>query len=256
MCVHNAAGTVTAVAKRLIRRLREDPVARAQLDVEVRVLRALEGRGAPRLLDAGEDGEGPWLVMERLAMPTLAARIREPHGDHDAFVSRVALGALHALRQVHDAADVTGPLGIVHGDVSPENLLVHDGDDARVIDFGLATFRDAPAPTLGAFRGTVRYVAPEVARGEPATVLSDLFSLGLTLLHAASNEAPRPGEHLASLLVQAGEAPVADYAARASTGLDAALRDALLAMVAFDPRSRPRSAREARLVVEGAHGSR
>jgi serine/threonine protein kinase len=85
---------------------------------------------------------------------------------------------------------------------------------------------------------------------------SDLFSLGLSLLYAASGETPRPGEQLASLLVQAGEVSVLDYATRASHGLDARLRDALLGLVAFDPKGRPRSAREVQLVVQGAHGSR
>ena len=79
-----------------------------------------------------------------------------------------------------------GALAVVHGDLSPANLLVDDEARVHVIDLGLASFRDAAAPTMGLLRGTVRYVAPEVARGEPATVQSDLFSLALTLLYAAS----------------------------------------------------------------------
>ena len=232
--------------------MRDDVVARAQLEVEARVLGALAGRGAPRLIDMGEDGDGPWLVMEHVAMPTLAAWTA------GAGELAVAAGALlGALADVHEAADERGPLGVVHGDVSPENVLVaRDGSAARFVDFGLASFRDAPASSGGAFRGSVRYAAPEVARGEAVTTACDLFSLGLSLLHAASGETPRPGEQLAALLLQAGDAPVLDYATRASRGLHASLRDALLALVAFDPKARPRSAREAQLVVQGAHGSR
>jgi len=257
MIVHNAAVTVSGVAKRLLPRLRRDATARDQLVTEARILAALAGRGAPRLLDAGEDDEGPWLVMEELALPTLGALIADPHVDHVALVPRLARGCLEALAAIHEASDAHGPLGIVHGDVSPENVLARHGDDARFIDFGLASDRDSAASIAnGNLRGTVRYVAPEVARGEPATVASDLFALGLTLLHVASLETPRPGESLAALVVQAGERPVLDYARRASAGLDAPLRDALVALVAFDARDRPRSAREARLVVEGADGSR
>jgi serine/threonine protein kinase len=250
LLVRDAAGV--GVAKRLNTRMRDDVVARAQLEVEGRVLGALAGRGAPRLIDAGEDSDGPWLVMEHVAMPTLAAWTG---GAGELALAADAL--LGALADVHEAGDDRGALEVVHGDVSPENVLVaSDGSVARLIDFGLASFRDAPAPSGGAFRGSVRYVAPEAARGEAATSSSDLFSLGLSLLHAASGETPRPGELLAALLVQAGDVPVLEYATRASRGLHATVRDALLALVAFDPKARPRSAREVQLVVQGAHGSR
>ena len=257
MIVHNAAGTVTAVAKRLIPRLSRDATARAQLVTEARILRSLVGRGAPKLLDAGEDDEGPWLVMEELTMPTLGVVLDDAPVDRDSlFMLRLTRGCLDALSRIHEAEDAAGPLCIVHGDVSPANVMAL-GDDVRFVDFGLSSDRDTPvAAAAGTFRGTVRYVAPEVARGEPAMARSDLFSLALTLLHVASREAPRPGESLAALVVQAGERPMVDYATRASAGLDAPLRDALMAMAAFEARDRPRSAREARLVVEGPHGSR
>ncbi len=229
------------VAKRLNPRLRGDGLGRAQIEVE-----------------AGEDGEGPWLVMEHVALETLEACARSAGEGRSGVVARVVGAVLGALAEVHEADDDRGALLVVHGDVSPENVLVSaDGHgEARLIDFGLASFRDADAARRGPFRGTVRYVAPEVARGEPATIASDLFSLGLSLLHAASGEPPRPGDQLAPLVVEAGEVPVTHYATRASHALDAALREALLALVAFDPKDRPRSAREAQLVVEGAHGSR
>jgi serine/threonine protein kinase len=240
--VDNAAHTVRGVAKRLVPRLRTDALARAQLDVEGRVLRALAGRGAPGWLAAGEDEEGPWLVMEYVEAKTLGEWMTPPR---DAgFVTPVARGALGALAMVHEAGDGEGPLCVVHGDVSPANLLVGDAARVHVIDFGLASFRDAPAPTTGLVRGTVRYIAPEVARGEPATVQSDLFSLALTLLHASSGETPRPGDAFAALVVQAGELSVTDYATRASRGLLPGLRDALLAAADFDAARRPRSARD------------
>jgi serine/threonine protein kinase len=237
--VEDAAGTVMGVGKRLVPRLRDDPAARSQLDAEARVLEALAGRGAPRLIARGEDEQGPWLVMEHLAMPTLAARSSPPHDDRAALVARVAGCAFGALAAIHEAADARGPLAVVHGDISPENLLV-DGraGDARLIDFGLAHFRDMPPRPAASLRGTARYLAPEVARGEHATALSDLFSLGLTLLHAASGEPPRPGDELAWVLVQAGEEPVTAYAERAARDLPPRLRGALLAAVAFEPGGR------------------
>ena len=243
--VENAAGTVLGVGKRLVPRLRDDPAARAQLETEARVLDALSGRGSPRLLAAGEDEQGPWLVMEYLAMPALATRSGS-RADRAAFVARAAGCAFRALVAVHEAADARGPLSVVHCDISPQNLLVDDeATSARFVDFGLAHFRDAPPTPAVSIRGTARYLAPEVARGEHATARSDSFSLGLTLLYAASGEPPRPGDHLGRLIVQAGEEPVTAYAERAARDLPPFLRSALLATVAFEPEGRPASAREA-----------
>ena len=124
-----------------------------------------------------------------------------------------------------------------------------------IIDFGLASFRGAPVPSHGALRGTPRYVAPEVARGEPATPRSDLFSLGLTLLFAASSEPPRSGAALARVLLDAGEESVLPYAERATASLPPRLARALTSLVAFDAPDRAPSARAARSALEAGRAA-
>ncbi len=234
-------GTTAAIGKRLVSRLRSDMGARTQLATEVRVLELLGGLGAPKLVASGSDGEGPWLVMEALSL----ASVGSSRPSADLCVS-VATSALESLALIHEASDEEGPLLIVHGDVSPDNLLVVVAPpEARFVDFGLATFRDAPVLPADAFRGTPRFVAPEVARGEIATQASDLFSLGLTLLFAASGEPPRAADTFPALLMEAGETSVQPYAERVSAPLPALLQDVLMALVADDPNHRPRSAREA-----------
>jgi serine/threonine protein kinase len=247
--VVDASGAVVGVEKRLVPRLRADALARAQLRTEAQVLRALRGRGAPSLLDSGEDETGAWLLMEHVALASLGELGTHAGVAPGALVTRAARHAFDALVEVHEAADERGPLAIVHGDLSPDNLLVSgDGSAARLVDFGLASFRDAPIvaeEARAAVRGTPLYFAPEVARGEAPTVRSDLFALGLTLLHAASGEPPRGSRTLAPLVVEAAEEPVSSYAERASRTLPAPLRDALRSVVAFDPGERPATAREA-----------
>jgi serine/threonine protein kinase len=244
--VDTVSGGALHIGKRLQPRMARDPEARRQLDTEARVLRALAGRGAPRLLDRGTDDHGPWLVMERLPMHTMRARNAVVTGDRAAFVNRIAASMFHALHVVHEAEDFGGPLAVVHADLSPDNVLVGETDSRVVlIDFGLAHYRDEPAPPARGLRGTPQFIAPEVARGEAASVRSDLFSLALGLLHAACDEPPRTGGQLASLILQAAEEPVTRYAERASRGLTAEVRDALIAAIAFDPERRPASAREA-----------
>jgi eukaryotic-like serine/threonine-protein kinase len=228
-----------AIEKRLVTRLLGDAEARGWLLEEAKILGLLAGRGAPRLLAEGEDREGPWLLMEHGEMPSLAERMRSwspDDGDRAAFVDRAVPVVFAALAEVHAAEDASGPLGVVHGDLSPDNLLVSD-DAARalVIDFGLARYRDSAALVPGAFRGTARYVAPEVARGDAASPTSDRFALAMTLLHAASGEAPRDGGSLASMIVMAGTEPALSYAERASRGLSKASAAFLLRCVAEAP---------------------
>jgi serine/threonine-protein kinase len=239
-------GEPVRAGKRLLPRFRSDPEARARLSREAEILRRLDGRGAPLFVDAGEDALGPYLVMERLALPSLSAQASFARPDKTGWAARASRAAIRALAAVHDAEDSTGPLAIVHADLSPENVLVaDDGRSAAMIDFGLSRWRDTRDGPPATFRGTLAYVAPEVARGQLADARSDLFALAASLLAAASGEAPRRGSDFPSQLVAAAEIAIDDYAERACVGLPREVARVLAACVRFDPRDRPASAREA-----------
>jgi serine/threonine-protein kinase len=136
----------------------------------------------------------------------------------------------------------------VHADVSTTNVLVDPrGEPAALIDFGLARWRDDDAiasSARGAFRGTLLYAAPEVARGEPFDARADLFALAASLLHVYSGVPPRSATTEATLLVEAGDREVAAWTRAASAGLSRALAGALASCLAFAADDRPRSARE------------
>jgi serine/threonine protein kinase len=239
-------GEPVRAGKRLLARFRADDEARARFFREGEILRRLDGRGAPRLLETGEDALGPYLVMESLALPSLSAQRFATRSDRANWVTRASRAAMRALAAVHDADDDAGPLGVVHADLSPDNVLVaDDAGSAAMVDFGLARWRDDAGPPPGAFRGTLAFVAPEVARGELADARSDLFALAASLLAAASGEPPRHGSDFAPLLAAAAEVAIDDYAARASRDLSPAVARVLVACVRFDPADRPASAREA-----------
>jgi serine/threonine protein kinase len=225
------------IEKRLSSRERDVAEARASMRAEADLLAALGGRVTPRVVERGDDH----FRMEKVPMPTLATRIDAGAAD-DAWLGRVTRAAFTALAELHDAADARGPLAAVHADLSPANVAVSDtGERVVLLDLGLAVWRDAPRRD-GAFRGTVGYVAPEVARGEPPTPRSDLFSLAATLLHAATGRAPRklgPELPLGAAIATAAEVPI-DVRALASRGPTLA---ALAACLAHDPAARPASAR-------------
>ena len=236
---------VTLVEKRLSTRERGVPEASARLRRETELLVALGGQVTPHVVDSGEDERGPWVRLERIAFPTIAGRLTSAAGGRldAAWIERAARGAFEALAVLHDAADPQGPLHIVHADLSPANVAVDD-EGARVVllDLELASWRDAP-PRDGAFRGTVGYCAPEIARGETPTPASDLFALAATFLHAALGRPPRDGPSLAAVLAVAAEQPLTttyDVMAVASRG---AAHAAIVRCLAHDPSDRPASAR-------------
>jgi hypothetical protein len=210
---------------------------------ETAVLRALAGagvEGVPRVLAAWEDG----VALERLAIPTLRQSSALFQSDR-ARREAIARGAFAVLAAVHGARDAGGaPLDVVHGDPSPDNLYA---GDARVAlaDFGLATWRGtADDDGDGAFRGTLLYAAPEVARGERADARADDFALAASLLHVATGIALREVNlSPPAMLVEAGSRPLDalhPWRALAPALFDPALATALLACLAFDPRDRPR----------------
>ncbi len=241
--------TLAMVEKPLSTRERVEPEAGARLRGEAALLAALGGRVTPRLLDAGEDDAGPWLRMEKIAFPTLAWRLEQSAARplDVAWIERAARAAFDALIYLHEASDDAGPLRIVHADLSPANLAIDDsGTRVVLLDFDLACWRGAPTRD-GAFRGTVAYSAPEVARGEQPTVVSDLFSLAASFLHAATGLPPRDGPSLAAVLAKAGdEALLLDTGVPAKADLAARgpAHAALVRCLAHDPTERPRSARE------------
>lgn len=229
------------VEKRLTDRRRGDPEAALALRHEAFLLRALAGRGAPKLVDAGDDARGPYVRMEKIEAPTLAERIETQRAD-PAWIDRAIRAAFAALAEVHEAEDDDGPLAIVHGDLAPANVAVDDaGAHAVLLDFELAHFRGA-SKYDGAFRGTLAYAAPEVAGGAVPTPASDLFALAATFLHVLTGAPPRTGASFAAALVAAAEHPLPRERLDALLGRSPALAQ-LHACLAHDPSRRPASAR-------------
>jgi eukaryotic-like serine/threonine-protein kinase len=179
--------------KVLAQRFRQDMLAVRRFRREAELGARLSHRNVVAVLDAGMEPH-PFLVMELVRGPNAAA-LAKGQGDQPlAAVLRVLTQVAAGLQHAHDRS-------LIHGDVSPHNVLIseHDGT-AKLADFGLArAVEEAADERCGAAGGTPGYMAPEVLDGGPPTRASDLYSLAAFGCVLIAN--PPPG--LAEALRQA-----------------------------------------------------
>jgi TolB-like protein/Tfp pilus assembly protein PilF/predicted Ser/Thr protein kinase len=185
--------------------LLNDSQALSRFTREARVASSLNHPHICTLYDIGEDQGRRFIVMEVLEGETLKARISARRLRLDEIVE---LG-IH----IADALDTAHASGIVHRDIKPANIFITKRGEAKVLDFGLAkqsadsrmrpnTPGDATMPTdprndnlteSGAAIGTIAYMSPEQARGEPLDARTDLFSFGVVLYEMATGAQPFSG---------------------------------------------------------------
>ena len=156
--------------------------------------------------ELGREGEQLYLVLEYLDGESLASVQRRARSRADALAyveaGYIIASAAAGLHAAHEMTDHHGKaLGIVHRDVSPQNLFVTYRGGVKVMDFGIAKASDRITRTeAGSLKGKIRYMSPEQARGEQLDRRSDLFSLGVVLYELTTGRALfRRGTPLASL---------------------------------------------------------
>ncbi|KAL4157258.1 hypothetical protein PRNP1_006281 [Phytophthora ramorum] len=92
-------------------------------------------------------------------------------------------------------------MGVIHGDLKCNNILVGSDGLAKLTDFGLSSLKGKSSPLDGSNIGAIQWKAPEVLRGEKATFASDIYSFGMCILEAVSGELPW-GRHVDDKIVR------------------------------------------------------
>jgi hypothetical protein len=169
-----------------------DPGAMQRFVREARSSAGFTHPHAVTVFDAGEaDGE-LFIVMELVDGPSLAALIAERGSLPEDEAVRIATQVLSALGAAHAS-------GIVHRDVKPANILLDARGDAKLADFGIAKRFDDLTDSLtatGLVVGTLRYLAPEQARGEPLSPAADVYAVGVILHEMLAGAPPFADESL------------------------------------------------------------
>ena len=136
------------------------------------------------IIDVGAFRGRNFVVMPYIEGGTLSELVRRQQRHLPmALVTRVITEALHGLHAAHSLVDTQGqPLGLVHRDVSPGNIMIGIDGITRVIDFGVAKAASRITQTApGTVKGKFAYMAPEQAMGEPVDCRADVFSAGVVL---------------------------------------------------------------------------
>ena len=235
-------GTELAV-KLLAKWAANEPELISRFEREAKLLRRIKCPYVCSLIDAGRDQRNvPFLVLERLRGETLAELLEREGYLPLADIAVIGDEILQALVAAHG-------VGIVHRDLSPSNVFMHQTLDGatitKLVDFGIAKASDASAPRTGggAMMGSLAYVAPEQlgdsANAQPS---ADLYAFGALVFRALAGRLPYGDIHGTALVVmkREHEAPTIDEA----TGekWPAALRTFLAKTIARSPAKRYPSA--------------
>jgi len=160
---------------------------------EARIAAGIQHKNVVHVTDLGHSGKHLYLVMEYLEGENVASIIKRslalkkrPSFGLAAYIVAEACAGLHAAHELQ--GDDGAPLGIVHRDVSPQNVFVTYAGGVKVLDFGVAKafVRISPETEAGQLKGKVEYMSPEQARGKPLDRRSDIFALGVVLYELVS----------------------------------------------------------------------
>ena len=182
----DGGGEQVVALKRLLPHLAEDAAFIRAFAREAKMAQRLRHPNICQIHELGRVGDHYFIAMEYLDGCDLRAMLRRSYSRGTPppipRVLSVLAQLCAALDHAHSATDdETGePLGLVHRDVSPANILVTRGGHVKVIDFGIAKATLAKFRTeTGRFRGKLGYLSPEAIQGHAVDARSDLFSLGV-----------------------------------------------------------------------------
>lgn len=178
----------TIAIKILRTSLAKDPVYIARFQREASAAAALSHKNIVEIYDVGEDNNQYYIVMEYVPGTTLK----------DLILRRGALHVMEAIdimKQVLSGTARAHQMGIIHRDLKPQNILVTDSGVAKIADFGIASISTGSHFTqTDVIMGSLHYLAPELARGEKATVQSDIYALGIVFYELLRGQVPFNGE--------------------------------------------------------------
>ena len=244
------------VIKMILPQYSQDPRFQEMFVDEARIASKIEHANVARILDVGEEGENTFIVMEWVDGDSLSKVLRAAEAKKTTVPAGVALricaDAAAGLHAAHTLRDRDGTdLGVVHRDVSPQNILIANSGNTVLIDFGVAKARDRVSQdtSAGQLKGKIRYMAPEQAVGKALDHRADVWALGAILYEVFGGKPPFDGPNEVATLHKLTSAAPPDPL---PSTVPAPVRAVIERALAHDPEGRYATALEMNLALETA----
>jgi len=173
----------------LVRRFKREATAASKMSHENIV----------KMYSVGSDGAMQYLVMEYIQGKTLKQIIKQDGPLPAECAVKYAMKILAALDHAHKK-------GIIHRDIKPQNILIDTSDTVKVADFGIARLMDRDSTGTisdsNSALGTVQYMSPEQANGDPVDGRGDLYSLGIVIYEMLTGEVPFSGDNAVAIAIK------------------------------------------------------
>lgn len=240
----------TFVLKRLRPELAGNQEVVNQFIDEARLGASLVHSNIVPVFDFGRDADGYFLAQEYIVGRDVDALIEASKAQRGRplelpIVLLIAQEALKALSYAHTRKNDAGkPMGLVHRDVSPNNLMVSARGELKLLDFGIVKSDDRVTKTqAGVVKGNLFFMSPEQARALEVDPRSDLFSMGMVLFSCITGNPLYSGSNVYELMTRAGTGLTDEDKARVRAECGA-LADVILKALSLDPKDRYADAEE------------
>ncbi len=192
----------TVAIKTMLPSLSDDPTFEEMFLDEARIAAQIRHPNVVEITDLGEESDVLYIVMEYIDGESLATLLRnsakrkEPVGLPVGV--QLIIDACNGLHSAHELKNLDGQqVGLVHRDISPQNILVTYDGMVKLVDFGVAKAagRTSSETTAGQIKGKAPYMAPEQALGRAVDRRTDVFAMGIVLYQVTTGKHPFRGEN-------------------------------------------------------------
>ncbi len=238
--------------KKVLPNFAEDAEFMEMFRNEAMVAKQLQNKNIVQVYDFESDPDhGAMLVMEYVDGQDLRSILRESERARQKIPVELAVyiaaESLNGLGFAHVSVDISGKsLGIIHRDVSPQNILVSFEGDVKITDFGIAKVQSNASQTrAGVLKGKFRYMAPEQAKGETIDPRCDIFAMGIVLYEMLTMTRLFKGDDDFQILQAVRDCKVRPPNEIKGVSIPPELESIVLKLLARNPAERYQSSRDA-----------
>ena len=214
-----------------------DAISILRFEREAQAATTLAHPNIVEIYDVGEYKNHHYIVMDYVAGKTLKKVIRDR-------APLLNLEAVDTMKQLTSAVAEAHKRGIIHRDIKPQNVIVKSDGSLKILDFGIATAKGSAQLTqANNVMGSVHYLAPELAKGEPASPQSDIYALGIVFYEMLTGDVPFKADQAIQIALQHMREPIPSVR-KANPNVPQSVENIIIRATAKNPKLRYQSCDE------------